>query len=71
LPTITIHFHGEKVDFPLARVSFDRTNKYGLEKESAAERKRKGREKSKGEKERRKECKTYVNEKGKGRVNGD
>jgi len=39
------------VDFPLSRVSFDRSNKYGLEKETAAERKREGREELKGEKE--------------------
>jgi hypothetical protein len=52
------------VDFPLSRVSCDRSNKYGLKKETAAERKRKGREKLKGEKERKKESKTCINEKG-------
>jgi hypothetical protein len=42
------------VDFLVYRVSFDRSNKYRLQKESAAEIKAKGREKLKEEKERKK-----------------
>jgi hypothetical protein len=48
------------VDFLVSRVSSNRSNKYGLQKESAAEIKTKGREKLKGEKERRKERKTCI-----------